>query len=336
MQLKPPLPRPGKILCCIANYWEHAQREARPLNMFMKNPDAVIGPGDTIVLPEYTVPWMFMHEAELAIVIKGPAKMVKAADWQIAVFGYTALIDVSAREQGRRTWPATPLTSWLGKSFDTFAPIGPCIVTADEIEDPNDLIVRFWNDGQLRHDYNTDDMEHRVPELVEFATTVMTMNSGDLIACGTNHEGLGSLQDGETVDIEIEKIGRMQLKVRDPLKRSWERGIYMGTGLDASGGGEAVSAAGLIFASALHGLVPRIRTAKPIVPTHSEIARNNKTAFIALKLERLRGFADRAGKRLRERGADEHAHVECGETAAGELGRIGASYLGVSETEVSR
>jgi 2-keto-4-pentenoate hydratase/2-oxohepta-3-ene-1,7-dioic acid hydratase in catechol pathway len=228
VQLRPPLPRPGKILACIANYWEHAQRDARPLNMFMKNPDAVIGPGDTIMLPEYTVPWMFMHEAELALVIKGPAKMVKAENWQSAVFGYTSMIDVSAREQGRRTWPATPLTSWLGKSFDTFGPIGPCITTADEIKDPNDLIVKFWNDGQLRHHYNTDDMEHRVPELVEFATTVMTMNSGDLIACGTNHEGLGALQDGETVDIEIQHIGRMTLKVSDPLKRTWERGVYMG------------------------------------------------------------------------------------------------------------
>jgi 2-keto-4-pentenoate hydratase/2-oxohepta-3-ene-1,7-dioic acid hydratase in catechol pathway len=236
VQLKPPLPRPGKILACIANYWEHAQREARPLNMFMKNPDAVIGPGDTIVLPEFTVPWIFMHEAELALVMKGPSKMVKAADWKKAVFGYTCLIDVSAREQGRRTWPATPLTSWLGKSFDTFAPIGPCIATADEVKDPNDLIIRFWNDGQLRHNYNTDDMEHRVPELVEWATTVMTMNSGDLIACGTNHEGLGALQDGETVDMEIVGIGKMTLKVRDPLKRTWERGVYMGvdsTNLDA-------------------------------------------------------------------------------------------------------
>jgi 2-keto-4-pentenoate hydratase/2-oxohepta-3-ene-1,7-dioic acid hydratase in catechol pathway len=229
VRLKAPLPRPGKILACIANYWEHAQREARPLNMFMKNPDAVVGPGDTIELPEYTVPWMFMHEAELALVIKGPAKRVKAKDWQSAVFGYTCMIDVSAREQGRRTWPATPLTSWLGKSFDTFAPLGPCIATADEIPDPNDLVVRFWNDRQLRHNYNTDDMEHRVPELVEFATTVMTMNSGDVIACGTNHEGLGALQDGETVEIEIERIGRMQLTVRDLLKRTWERGIYMGT-----------------------------------------------------------------------------------------------------------
>lgn len=228
VRLRAPLPRPGKILACIANYWEHAQRAARPLNMFMKNPDAVVGPGDTIMLPEYTVPWMFMHEAELALVMKGPAKMVKAADWRRAVFGYTAMIDVSAREEGRKTWPATPLTSWLGKSFDTFAPIGPCITTADEIENPNDLIVRFWNDGQLRHNYNTDDMEHRVPELVEFATTVMTMSSGDLIACGTNHEGLGALQDGETVEIEIERIGKMQLRVADPLERKWERGVYMG------------------------------------------------------------------------------------------------------------
>jgi 2-keto-4-pentenoate hydratase/2-oxohepta-3-ene-1,7-dioic acid hydratase in catechol pathway len=225
VRLRAPLPRPGKILCCIANYWEHAQREARPLNMFLKNPEAVVGPGDTIVLPDFTEPWIFMHEAELALVIKGPAKQVSQADWKSAVFGYTCLIDVSARGEGRRTWKAG---SWLGKSFDTFAPIGPCIATADEIPEPNDLVVRFWNDGQLRHNYNTDDMEHRVPELVEFASMIMTLNTGDLIACGTNHEGLGALQDGETVEIEIERIGRMSLKVADPLKRSWERGIYMG------------------------------------------------------------------------------------------------------------
>jgi 2-keto-4-pentenoate hydratase/2-oxohepta-3-ene-1,7-dioic acid hydratase in catechol pathway len=225
VRLRPPLPRPGKILCCIANYWEHAQREARPLNMFLKNPEAVVGPGDTIVLPEMTEPWIFMHEAELALVIKGPAKSVKPADWKQAVFGYTGLIDVSARGEGRRTWKAG---SWLGKSFDTFAPIGPCIVTADEVPDPNDVIVRFWDDGQLRHNYNTDDMEHRVPELIEFASSIMTLNSGDLIACGTNHEGLGALQDGETVEIEVQYVGKMRLNVVDPLKRTWERGIYMG------------------------------------------------------------------------------------------------------------
>src|SRR5262249_29185907 len=84
VRLHAPLPSPGKILCCIANYWEHAQREARPLNMFLKNPEAVVGPGDTIVLPEFSEPWIFMHEAELALVIKGPAKKVGQADWKSA------------------------------------------------------------------------------------------------------------------------------------------------------------------------------------------------------------------------------------------------------------
>lgn len=225
VKLLPPLPRPGKIVCCIANYWEHAQREPRPLNMFLKNPDAVIGPEDTIELPRFAEPWAFMHEAELALVIKGPVKAVKQADWRQAVFGYTCMIDVTARGEGRATWKKN---SWMGKSFDTFAPLGPCIVTADEIPDPNDLHVQFWNDGELRHNYNTDDMEHRVPEIVEFASTIMTLKTGDVLSCGTNHEGLGFLQDGERVVIAIHGIGRMQLDVVDPLKRHWERGVYMG------------------------------------------------------------------------------------------------------------
>ncbi len=227
VRLRPPLPRPSKILACIANYWEHGALEARPLNMFLKNSteDAVIGPGDTIVLPEFTEPWIFMHEAELAVVIKGPAKLVKRENWRDAVFGYTGMIDVSARGSGRSTWKTG---SWLGKSFDTFAPLGPCITTADEIPDPNNVHIQFWVDGQLRHNYTTDDMEHWVPELIEFASAIMTLRSGDVISCGTNHEGLGPLQDGETVDFEVHGVGRMQLHVRDPLKRSWDKGIYMG------------------------------------------------------------------------------------------------------------
>src|SRR5436190_445568 len=113
---------------------------------------------------------------------KGPVKLVTQENWRSAVFGYTGMIDVSARGEGRRTWKTG---SWLGKSFDTFAPIGPCITAADEIPNPNDVHIQFWVDGQLRHNYNTDDMEHLVPELVEFATTIMTLNSGDVIACGT-------------------------------------------------------------------------------------------------------------------------------------------------------
>ncbi|MFA7249386.1 MAG: fumarylacetoacetate hydrolase family protein [Dehalococcoidia bacterium] len=233
VRLRPPLPRPGKILCCIGNYWEHAQREPRALNMYLKNPDAVIGPGDTIVLPELTEapifdgpgPYVFQHEAELALVVRGPARRVTQEHWRRAIFGVTAMIDVSARAEGRGTWRQG---SWMGKSFDTFAPLGPCITTLDEIGDPNSLHVRFWNDGDLRHDYRTDDMEHRVPQLVEYATSIMTLHTGDVIACGTNHEGLGPLQDGETCVMEIEKVGRMTLHVSDPLKRQWERGIYMG------------------------------------------------------------------------------------------------------------
>jgi 2-keto-4-pentenoate hydratase/2-oxohepta-3-ene-1,7-dioic acid hydratase in catechol pathway len=227
IQLCAPLPRPGKILACIGNYWEHAQREAKPLNMFMKNPDAVVGPGGTICLPNFTEPWSFMHEAELAVVVKGPAKEVPRDRWRDAVFGYTCLIDVTARGEGRFTWPGPPM-SWLGKSFDTFAPIGPCIVTADEIPDPSQLHVQFWNNGELRHNYLTNDMEHPVSEIIEFASRIMTLRSGDLLACGTNHEGLGFLQEGETVEICIHGIGRMTLNVKDPLKRTWERGVYMG------------------------------------------------------------------------------------------------------------
>ena len=225
VRLRAPLPRPSKIMCCIANYWEHAQREPRPLNMFLKNPDAVVGPGDTIHLPAFTVPWMFMHEAELGIVIKGPARGIRQENWRDAVFGYTGMMDITGRGDGRSTWGRG---TWIGKSFDTFAPIGPCIATADEIEDPNDLWVQFWNDGQLRHNYHTDDMEHRVPELIEFASRNLTLRSGDLIACGTNHEGLGPVQEGETLEMLIHGIGRMTLRVADPLKRAWERGIYMG------------------------------------------------------------------------------------------------------------
>ena len=121
-RLRAPLPRPSKMLCCIGNYWEHAEREPRPLNMFLKSPDAVIGPGETIVLPPTTDPWVFQHEAELAIVVRGPAKDVGRDDSASAVFGYTCMVDVSARGEGRRTWRAG---SWMGKSFDTFGPLGP-------------------------------------------------------------------------------------------------------------------------------------------------------------------------------------------------------------------
>ena len=86
VKLQLPLPRPGKILACIGNYWEHAQREPRKLNMFLKSPDAVIGSGGTIMLPEFTEPWIFMHEPELTMIIKGPVKNIRQENWKKAVY----------------------------------------------------------------------------------------------------------------------------------------------------------------------------------------------------------------------------------------------------------
>jgi 2-keto-4-pentenoate hydratase/2-oxohepta-3-ene-1,7-dioic acid hydratase in catechol pathway len=100
----------------------------------MKNPDAVIGDGGTVRLPDFSVPWMFMHEAELALVLRGPARAVSEQDWRQYVFGYTCMMDITGRGEGRSTWGRG---TWIGKSFDTFCPIGPCITTADEVEDPN-------------------------------------------------------------------------------------------------------------------------------------------------------------------------------------------------------
>ena len=225
IKLLPPLPRPSKILCCIGNYWEHAQRDARPLNMFLKSPETIIGPNETVFLPNNTSPYVFHHEAELAIVIKGPAKDISQTNHLDAIFGYTCFVDVSGRGEGRSTWRSG---SWMGKSFDTFGPIGPCIVTKDEINNPNNLNVELKNNNEIMHRYNTDDMEHRVPELIEFATNIMTLNSGDVLSCGTNHEGLGPVQDKDVLELTIDSIGTLKVNISDPLKRKWERGVYLG------------------------------------------------------------------------------------------------------------
>ncbi|MCX6024467.1 MAG: fumarylacetoacetate hydrolase family protein [Chloroflexi bacterium] len=219
VKLLPPLPRPGKILACIGNYKEGSTRPVQPIDMFLKSPESINGPEGTIVLPE-DLATIFHHEAELGIVIGRVAKNVRPEDAFSAIFGYTCFIDVSGRGLGRTT-----TASFLGKSFDTFTPIGPCIVTRDEIPDPQKLHVQLWVNGQIRHDYNTDDMEHQIPEIIEWASRYVTLNPGDIIACGTNHQGLGPLQDGERCEIEISGIGRMGLWVRDDWKRTWPIGV---------------------------------------------------------------------------------------------------------------
>lgn len=214
VRLRAPLPRPGKLLAMSGNYREHSNREVRPIEVFFKSPESILDPDGTVMLPkvEFSI---CHHEAELGLVI-GPhnAKDVPASKAFDYIFGYTAAVDVSAREFGRAG-------SYTHKAFDTFTPLGPCIVTKDEVPEPQNLNVQLKVDGQIRHTYNTDDMEHPITEIIEYVSTVMTLNPGDLIICGTNHEGLGPLQDGETGEMGIVGFGFFKFKVSDPLKRRW-------------------------------------------------------------------------------------------------------------------
>ena len=222
IRLRSPVPRPGKVLCGRGNFMEGFPVEpTRPLATFFKSPDAVIGPGDTIVLPSFK-PVIFHHEAELAIVIGKTATNVPVAQALDHIFGYTTSVDVSARApvDGEAALPGE-----YGKSFDTFLPIGPAITTADEIRDPNNLNVKYWVNGELRQDYNTSDMEHSVAYVIAALSANMTLKPGDLILCGTNHQGLGPLQDGDIGEIEIQDVGSNANPVSDSLKRTWTRGI---------------------------------------------------------------------------------------------------------------
>jgi 2-keto-4-pentenoate hydratase/2-oxohepta-3-ene-1,7-dioic acid hydratase in catechol pathway len=200
VRLLAPLPRPGKILCATGG-------SGQPLLMTLKSAESVIGPDETIQLPDVSDEWHFVPEAELGLVIRGPVKFVTAANWRSAVFGYTCVVDVMAR--GDATFGRD---YWLAKA-DTLGPLGPCIVTADEVSDPNALRVQsFVNDAPLQ-DYSTRDAEFSVPQLVEFATTVMTLYSGDIIACGTPAQDLRPLKDGDSLEVVIGPIGKLSLRV---------------------------------------------------------------------------------------------------------------------------
>jgi len=220
VRLRAPLPRPGKILCVIGNYSEGVRGVTLPLGMFLKASNSVLDPHGTVVLPKKQAK-VFQHEAELCVVIGKPARDVSRADAMSHVFGYTCMMDISARGLTR-----AGATGWyVDKSYDTFAPLGPWIVTRDEITDPQKLSVKLSVDGQARQNYNTDDMEHGVAELVSWASEVSTLEPGDIISCGTNHQGLGPVQDGETVTMDIQSIGSLTVTVSDPLKRSWPKQI---------------------------------------------------------------------------------------------------------------
>ena len=221
VRVRPPLPQPTKLICAAVNYTEFGRRPPGPMDAFLKSPSAIIGHGDTIILPAECDASIFHHEAELGVVIGKEARNVKRADALDYVFGYTNFMDTSARGFS----PLGFISFFLIKSWDTFAPMGPAITTADEIPDPQNLDVKLWNNGELRHDFNTSDMAHPVDELIEFCSRVMTLEPGDLIATGTNHQGIGAIQDGDQLVMKISGLGSLTVNVRDELKRSWPRGI---------------------------------------------------------------------------------------------------------------
>jgi len=218
VRIRPPLPKPYNIDCMAVNYMEDGTRtEPAPINAFHKSPSGVIGDGDTMVLPDAPAA-IFEGEAEMALVIGKRATRVKAADAMKHVFGYLNFIDGSARGL-----PPAGNTFYQMKSRDTFAPMGPYIVTADEIKDPHNLQIRLWVNGQLKQNFNTSDMAHKIPRCVEWISAIHTLEPGDLIATGTNHRGLSAFQDGDRIELETEGLGRLHVKVRDDLKRTWAR-----------------------------------------------------------------------------------------------------------------
>ena len=218
VRIRPPLPKPGHIDCMAVNYMEDGTRSApAPINAFQKAPSSIIGHGDTMVLPDVAAN-IFEGEAEIALVIGKRASHVPAKDAMSHIFGYVNFVDGSARGLG----PEGNVFFQM-KSRDTFAPIGPYIVTADEIPDPQKLRIRLWNNGQLMQDFNTDDMAHNIPRCVEWVTSIHTLEPGDILATGTNHRGLNPVMDGDSIDMETEGRGRLSFKVRDDLKRTWAR-----------------------------------------------------------------------------------------------------------------
>jgi 2-keto-4-pentenoate hydratase/2-oxohepta-3-ene-1,7-dioic acid hydratase in catechol pathway len=212
VKLLAPIPKPRKLICVGLNYREHALETNTPIpdvpTIFNKFATAVIGPGAKIVLPK--VSKMPDYEAELAFVIGKGGRQIKAEDWRKHIFGYTIVNDVTARDYQRAT------SQWLmGKTFDTFAPMGPWIVTADEIADPHALDIQLEIGGEMLQNSNTNELIFKIPELIEFLSSVFTLEPGDIVSTGTP-SGVGVartpqrfLKPDETVTVRIPAIGEL-------------------------------------------------------------------------------------------------------------------------------
>jgi 2-keto-4-pentenoate hydratase/2-oxohepta-3-ene-1,7-dioic acid hydratase in catechol pathway len=195
--------QPGKILCIGRNYAAHAKEHEVevpevPL-LFLKPPSAVIGPGETIVLPPQSQ--RVEHEAELVVVIGKRGRWIQPEEASEYILGYTIGNDVTARDLQRRD------SQWTrGKGFDTFCPLGPWIETSF---DPADALITCHVNGELRQMGSTRDMVFRVRQLIAFASSIMTLEPGDVLMTGSP-AGVGPLQPGDLLETEIEGIGKLQ------------------------------------------------------------------------------------------------------------------------------
>lgn len=217
VKLLAPIARPPRIFCIGLNYRDHALESNMELprvpTVFFKLVSAIVGPDAAIELPRLTQ--QPDYEAELAVVIGPGGKNIAAADWRKHVFGYTILNDVSARDVQLAT------SQWsLWKSFDTFAPLGPAIVSADEVADPHRLGIRLAVNGELLQSSNTQELIFPIPELIAYISSIAPLEAGDIISTGTPAGvGLGRrpqrwLKQGDEVVIEISSLGRLRNPVR--------------------------------------------------------------------------------------------------------------------------
>ena len=218
VSLLAPIKSPPKIICLGLNYLDHAAETGKAVPkepiIFMKPHTAIIGPNEKIIKPSFVR--QLDYEGELAIIIGKKAKNVKTSEAKNCIFGYTVFNDVSAREIqfGDEQWTR-------GKSFDTFAPTGPCITTENQLKDTSNLIVRTWVNGELRQNGTTGNMVFSVEEIVHRLSRVMTLEPCDIIATGTP-AGVGFamkhpmfLNHGDVVRVEIEGIGTLENVVKE-------------------------------------------------------------------------------------------------------------------------
>ena len=218
VRLRSPLPKPNNIVAMAVNYMEDGTRdEPAPINAFHKSANAVIGNGDTMILPDAPAT-IFEGEAEMALVIGKHAENVSADDAYDYIFGYVNFIDGSARGL-----PPAGNTFYQMKSRATFAPMGPWLVTADEIADPQNLQIQLWVNEELKQNFNTNDMAHQIPRVIEWVSSIHPLEPGDVVATGTNHRGLSAFMDGDLIDLECEGLGTLHFSVKDDLKRTWLR-----------------------------------------------------------------------------------------------------------------